>query len=246
MRTNALKKIYSRLYESFGPQQWWPGDSPFEIIVGAILTQNTNWGNVEKALNNLKNENLLSPLSLNQLSHTQLARLIKPAGFFNVKAARLRNFLDYLFENYKGDLDVMAGVPAGRLRRELLSVNGIGPETADSILLYAFHKPAFVIDAYTKRLLYRHGLVDHQADYGLMQELFVKNLNQDTRVFNEYHALIVRIGKDYCKPRPKCEACPLKDLQYSLEHRCVRCFRFITSADPFIKTEKGKVCQGCG
>lgn len=246
MRTNALKKIYTRLYESFGPQQWWPGDSPFEIIVGAILTQNTNWGNVEKALNNLKTENLLSPRSLNRLSHTQLAQLIKPAGFFNVKAARLRNFLEYLFEDYKGDLDVMAAVPAGQLRRELLSVNGIGPETADSILLYAFHKPVFVIDAYTKRLLYRHGLVDHQADYALMQELFVKNLDQDTRVFNEYHALIVRIGKDYCKPRPKCEDCPLRDLQYSLEHRCVQCFRYIKSADSFVKTAKGKVCQGCG
>ncbi|MGE0267978.1 MAG: endonuclease III domain-containing protein [Candidatus Omnitrophota bacterium] len=245
MKTGVLKKFYTRLFESFGPQQWWPGDSPFEIIVGAILTQNTNWGNVEKALNNLKQENLLTPQRLSRISHERLAALIKPAGYFNVKAKRLKNFLDYLFAHYNGDLDAMAGGSGEQLRDELLSINGIGPETADSILLYAFQKPVFVIDAYTHRILYRHGLTGKKADYGLMQELFTKNLSQDITVYNEYHALIVRIGKDYCKPRPACEQCPLRDIRYSLKKRCGKCFRYFKRDEQAVKAEDRLFCKDC-
>lgn len=246
MSADVLKKIYTRLYKSLGPQHWWPGETPFEIIVGAILTQNTNWGNVEKALNNIKAHKLLTPQGLAGLSHAQLSVLIKPAGFFNVKAKRLKNFLKYLFESYDGNLSVMADVPADRLRRELLGVNGIGPETADSILLYAFHKPVFVIDAYTKRILYRHGLADKEADYASMQDLFTKNLRRDRAVYNEYHALIVRIGKDYCKPRPKCEECPLRDVLYSLEKRCEKCFRYFKGDDRPVKGKNALFCKECG
>lgn len=245
MKTGVLKEFYTRLFESFGPQHWWPGDSPFEVIIGAILTQNTNWGNVEKALNNLKQENLLTPQRLSRISHERLAALIKPAGYFNVKAKRLKNFLDYLFAHYNGDLDAMAGGSGEQLRRELLSINGIGPETADSILLYAFQKPVFVIDAYTHRMLYRHGLTGRKPDYGSMQDLFIRNLNQDTRVYNEYHALIVKAGKEYCKPRPACEQCPLNDVQYSLKKRCGKCFRCFRKGEQVIKSKDGPVCRDC-
>ncbi len=209
---STLREIYKRLGKAFGPQHWWPAETPFEVIVGAILTQNTNWGNVEKALNNLKAAKLLSPRGLRDVSQRRLAALIRPAGYFNVKSRRLKNFIKFFFDEYQGDLKVMGQEAWPSLRRKLLDVNGIGSETADSILLYAFQKPIFVVDAYTRRMLYRHNLIGKDVDYHHIQELFMTHLDDDVRIFNEYHALIVRLGKDYCRPTPVCEQCVLNDI----------------------------------
>lgn len=205
-----LATIYNTLYKHFGPRHWWPGDTPFEIAVGAILTQNTNWANVEKAINNLKKEKVLNAHSLHRLHAKRLASLIKPSGYFNVKAKRLKSFLSYLVRNYNGSMAKMKRKDIQTLRNELLEVNGIGPETADSILLYALEKPVFVIDAYTKRILYRHGIVTEDVAYHEIQELFHKSLLTDISLYNEYHALFVMTGKEYCKPKPRCDGCPLE------------------------------------
>ncbi len=208
--SNILKKNYQKLYTAFGPQQWWPGDTAFEVIVGAILTQNTAWINVEKAICNLKKAKLLNPKRLHDLSHAELAQYIRPAGYFNIKAKRLKHFLNYLFDNYGGRLDRMFRKRTDALRRELLSVNGIGPETADSILLYAGSHPVFVADAYTKRVFSRHQIIKEGADYHDIQKLFMDNLPHDIKMFNEYHALIVRVGKGFCRnSKPLCSRCPL-------------------------------------
>jgi len=208
--SNTLKKSYNKLLRAFGPQHWWPGDSPFEVIVGAILTQNTAWTNVEKAIHNLKKAKLLTPGKLHDLSQDEIAKYIRPAGYFNIKAKRLKHFLNYLFDNYGGNLKKMFKKRTDALRRELLSVNGIGPETADSILLYAGNHPVFVVDAYTKRIFSRHQVVKTDADYHNIQELFMKNLPHVVKMFNEYHALIVKAGKDFCRTRkPMCSRCPL-------------------------------------
>lgn len=205
-----LKKTYKKLFSAFGHQHWWPGDTPFEVIVGAILTQNTAWTNVEKAIHNLKKAKLLNPKRLHDLSQDELAKHIKPAGYFNIKAKRLKHFLNYLFDNYSGSLNRMFKKRTDALRRELLEVNGIGPETADSILLYAGNHPVFVVDAYTKRVFSRHRIIKPDADYHEIQEIFMKNLPYDVKLFNEYHALIVRIGKDFCRTKkPFCSKCPL-------------------------------------
>jgi len=207
---DKLNEAFDLLSKHFGPRHWWPGDSAFEIIVGAILTQNTNWKNVEKAIENLKRENLLSPKKLLELHPATLASLIKPAGFFRLKTKRLRNFLKYFVEEYDGSAEAMAERPLSSLREELLSINGIGQETADSILLYALNKPIFVIDAYTKRILLRHDLCLDEAIYSDLQELFTDSLPEDVKLFNEYHALIVEVGKTFCRPKnPRCEDCPL-------------------------------------
>lgn len=205
-----LTEIYDTLYSHFGPRHWWPGDTPFEIAVGAILTQNTNWTNVEKAIANLKKAKALNAKTLHGLSHKKLASLITPAGYFNVKAKRLKNFLAFLLNHYNGSMKRMEVKDLAELREELLTVNGIGPETADSILLYALSKPVFVIDAYTKRILQRHNIISGEVTYHELQELFHKNIPQNVNLYNEYHAQIVMLGKDYCKPKPRCEACPLK------------------------------------
>lgn len=223
----VFARIYHTLFNRFGPQHWWPGETPFEVIVGAILTQNTNWGNVEKAIRNLKKDNALTPEGLRNIPAQHLAALIRPSGYFNIKAKRLQNFMSFLFEGYGGSVDKMREEPLETLRPRILSVNGIGPETADSILLYALGKPVFVVDAYTKRILYRHGLIDKAADYHTMQRLLTDHMAQDRALFNEYHALIVRVGKEFCKPKPACETCPLNAVQYSLEHRCRHCHRFL-------------------
>jgi len=212
-----LNTIYQLLLERFGPQHWWPGETQFEIIVGAILTQNTNWGNVEKAIANLKAADALSPNRLHVLHRDRLAELIRPAGYFNVKAARLTSFLDWLFVRYQGDLARVEGRGTSSLREELLAVKGIGPETADSILLYAFNRPVFVVDAYTARVAARHSLIEPPFDYPQLQEVFQSNLPQEVSLFNEFHALLVRVGKEYCKPRPRCEGCPLEDLPHNVE-----------------------------
>jgi len=223
--SNTFKKTYNKLFKAFGPQHWWPGDTPFEVIVGAILTQNTAWINVEKAIHNLKKARLLNPRKLHDLSQKELAKYIRPAGYFNIKAKRLKYFLNYLFDNYSGSLNRMfygasrlcrrrkhgnTVASVHKLRRELLQVNGIGPETADSILLYAGNHPVFVVDAYTKRILSRHRIISQDADYHEVQGLFMKNLPHDVEIFNEYHALLVMVGKDFCKnKKPRCSKCPL-------------------------------------
>ncbi len=209
---NKLEDIYKTLYKSFGPQRWWPGDTPFEVAVGAILTQNTNWDNVEKAINNLKAARVLSAKKIHEMPVNKLAALIRPAGYFNIKAKRLKAFIDFLVENYQGSIKRMRGEGIDTLREKLLSVNGIGPETADSILLYALEKPIFVIDAYTKRVLSRHKIMDHDEAYDSFQKIFHSSLKRDVKLYNEYHALFVKAGKLYCKPKPLCEECPLDSL----------------------------------
>ncbi|HDD35391.1 MAG TPA: endonuclease III domain-containing protein [Candidatus Desulfofervidus auxilii] len=208
-----LIEIFYILYNTFGPQYWWPGETPFEIIVGAILTQNTAWKNVEKAIDNLKRANVLTPQAIFSLPYSYLLELIRPAGFFNIKAKRLKNFLKFLFEEYGGNLKKMFEEDTELLREKLLKIPGIGPETADSILLYAGQKPTFVVDAYTKRVLFRHNLVSEESDYEEIRKLFLEHLPQDEKLFNEYHALFVTVGKNYCRPKPKCEKCPLKGFE---------------------------------
>lgn len=200
-----------------GGQGWWPGESAFEVMVGAILTQNTNWGNVEKAINNLKGAGCLTPAGLHGLSCEELAPLIKPAGYFNIKARRLMNFLDWLFESHDGDIESLEHMGTDTLREELLSVKGIGPETADSILLYALDRDIFVVDTYTARIAVRHGLIEPDADYHELQEFFQSNLPDDIKLFNEFHALIVQAGKNFCRPKPKCDQCPLNGLPHNIE-----------------------------
>ena len=197
------------MYDKLGRQYWWPGETPFEVIIGAILTQNTNWSNVEKAIKNLKTAGKLSPKGIYELSEQELARLIKPSGFFNVKAKRVKTFIHWLFSKYGGDLDRMFAGDLHSLRGELLSVKGIGPETADSILLYAGNFPTFVVDAYTHRILSRHELIPEESAYDDIKSFFEENLPVDVQLFNEYHALIVNIGKMFCKPKKICEECPL-------------------------------------
>jgi len=216
--TSGLNALYQRLYSYFGPQHWWPADSPFEVMVGAILTQNTNWVNVEKAIGNLKRYKVLTPAKLHSLSIRRLASLIQPAGYYNIKAKRLKNFLDFLFRCYNGSLRKISGGGTSNLRKELLAVNGVGPETADSILLYALNRPIFVIDAYTKRILVRHQFIKEADDYERMQGLFMQNIKLDARLFNEYHALLVRLGKEFClKNKPRCNACPLSQKKFKVQ-----------------------------
>jgi len=179
--------------------------------VGAILTQNTNWGNVEKAIINIKRHNLLTPGKLYRMPLGKMASLIRPAGYYNIKARRLKNFLGFVFDRYKGNINKMLGTRTDILRRQLLSVNGIGPETADSILLYALNKPVFVVDAYTKRIFSRHKLIKDGSSYAEVQDLFMRKLRPDLKLFNEYHALLVRLGKEFClKNKRRCRLCPLK------------------------------------
>lgn len=215
MKNKKLLKIYKQLYKAFGPQHWWPGDTPFEVAVGAILTQNTNWGNVEKAINNLKKERALSAKAIHEMPVNKLASLIRPAGYFNIKAKRLKAFINFLMNDYHGSMEKLKKEDMYSLRHKLLHINGIGPETADSILLYALDKPVFVIDAYTKRVLSRHNILGYGESYEKFQELFHSFLKKDLQLFNEYHALFVRVGKTFCKTKPICEECPLTGVKDS-------------------------------
>jgi len=209
-KQDILLKIYNSLYNFFGPLNWWPGDTPFEIMVGAILTQNTSWSNVEKAINNLKKENLLEPRELFRINQEKLAQLIKPSGYYNIKARRLKNFVNIFVNDFEGSAEKMFSGDSRELRKKLLKVNGIGPETADSILLYAGEKPFFVVDAYTKRIFSRHKLISKDSTYYQIQEFFIKNLDQDVKLFNEFHAQIVILGKTICTSRnPDCAKCPI-------------------------------------
>ncbi|HEV8573434.1 MAG TPA: endonuclease III domain-containing protein [Dehalococcoidia bacterium] len=204
--------VYDRLYSAYGPQHWWPGDSAFETIAGAILTQSASWANVEKALSNLKAAGALSPQGIAALSTGDLARLIHPSGYFNTKARKLKAFVGLLDERFSGDLDRMLESPTSELRAALLETHGIGPETADSIILYAANKPLFVIDAYTRRTFSRLGLVPERDSYDDWQALFMEELPADVSLFNEYHALIVRHAKDVCRKQPLCGRCPLLEI----------------------------------
>ncbi len=208
---NKYIEVYDLLYAHFGSQDWWPAETSFEVMVGAVLTQNTNWINVTKAIHNLRREGLLGYPQLLQLPIDHLAEYIRPSGYYNLKAGRLHNLLDMINSQYGGDLDQFLEDDVVPARENLLSVKGIGPETADSILLYACGHPVFVIDTYTHRVFSRHQLVDEETDYESMQDLFVSQLPQDVQLFNEYHALIVRVASTYCKKtNPLCEQCPLQ------------------------------------
>ncbi|MCK5305829.1 MAG: endonuclease III domain-containing protein [Candidatus Omnitrophica bacterium] len=209
-KEKAINRIYDELLRKFGSQHWWPGDSPLEIIVGAVLTQNTNWQNVERAIVNLKKEKALSLKALKLINIKRLAGLIRSSGYYNIKAKRLKNLINFIFCEYSGSLKKMFDDSTEVLREKLLAVNGIGKETADSILLYGGGKPVFVVDAYTKRVFSRLGIVQKSSGYDEIQNIFYKNLKKDVRLYNEYHALIVSLGKNICKVKPACEICPLK------------------------------------
>ena len=208
--SHRLLDIYRCLYAAYGPQHWWPGETPFEVIVGAILTQSAAWTNVEKAIVNLKAAGALSPQGLARLSEGELARLVYPAGYFNAKARKLKAFVALLFQRFEGDLQGLLAAPVEELRPLLLATHGIGPETADSILLYAAGRPVFVIDAYTRRMFARLRVTPDRDSYASWRALFMANLEADAALFNEYHALIVRHGKEVCRRQPLCGRCPLR------------------------------------
>lgn len=210
---SQLLEAYRRMLDAFGPQRWWPGDSPFEIAVGAVLVQNTAWRNVERAIENLRDEGLMSPRAMYAIERDELAELIRPAGYYQVKARRLRNLLEFIVEEFDGSLDDMFATAPNALRERLLAIHGIGPETADAILLYAGGLPSFVVDTYTHRILARHGWIGYEADYPEIKDFFESTLPVDVPLYNEYHALLVRVGKDFCKRGgPKCAGCPLAEL----------------------------------
>jgi endonuclease-3 related protein len=202
-------QVYKKLFKAFGPQHWWPASSSFEVIVGAILTQNTSWNNVEKAIANLKKERMLSIKKIALVNEKKLALLIKSAGYFNQKACYLKQFCQHLMKHFNGNLKKFFNREIEEVRKELLSLKGIGNETADSILCYAGNKPAFVVDAYTLRFMKR--FYGKNLSYLEAQEFFVSKLPNNTELFNEFHALLVELGKNYCKPKPLCRECPLNE-----------------------------------
>lgn len=210
--SHTLHDIYARLHKHYGPTDWWPGDTPFEIALGAVLTQNTSWSNVERAIANLKRAKLLGPRKILACQDGVLEDALRPSGYFRVKARRVRSFCRYLVKRYRGSMPRMAARPLEELRPELLAVDGIGPETADDILLYACEKPVFVVDAYTRRILSRHGLCPPDIAYEPLRALFENHLAADLHGFKEYHGLIVYTGKDFCRRTPKCGQCPLGPL----------------------------------
>ncbi len=209
LRKKLFLRIYQALYRHFGPQNWWPGETKLEIIIGAILTQNTSWKNVEKAIKNLKAEKLLDEKKLYLQKEDEIAKFLRPVGYYNIKAKRVKEFIRFLTERYQGKIENLAKKRGDLLRRELLKIKGIGKETADSILLYALNRPFFVIDAYTKRVLARHKILNKEADYDTGQKLFHQNLPRKPKLYNEFHALFVRLGKTYCRKEPDCQNCPL-------------------------------------
>jgi len=212
-----IPEIYDTLFSAFGPQHWWPGETREEVIVGAILTQNTSWANVERAIHQLKQRGLLSFPALRDISTEKLAVCIRPAGTFRVKARRLKALVEWLFETYSGDLDAMFASAPTELREQLLGVSGIGPETADAVMLYAGDLPTFVVDAYTQRISRRHFIMEAGATYDETQRAFESQLPRDPKVFGEYHALLVALGKQYCRPRARCECCPLRDFAHDAD-----------------------------
>ena len=211
----ALLDVYQRLYDEYGPQHWWPAEERFEVIIGAILTQSAAWTNVEKAVRNLKQAGTLTSIAMRLIPQEKLAGLIHSCGYYNTKARKLKAFADWLGENYSDDLDRLFKQDVPEIRKELLSVYGIGEETADSIILYAGYKPVFVIDAYTRRIINRLGLAPRNK-YSTYQTLFMVNLPNDVKLFNEYHALLVRLGKEVCRKQPLCHECCLNQEKETL------------------------------
>ena len=203
-------KIYNLLFSAFGPQNWWPAETDLEMMVGAILTQNTHWNNVEKAIHNLKEKGLLSIEALGNISESLLAEYIRAAGYYNIKGKRLKNLTEFIEHNHNGVIEKLFSLNTSNMREGLLSVKGIGMETADSIILYGAERPLFVIDTYTHRVLTRHGLIDEEAGYGDLQAFFMDNLPHDVELFKEFHALIVKTGKNFCRKKPLCSGCPLE------------------------------------
>jgi len=209
----TLMEIYDLLFAAFGPQNWWPAETKLEMMVGAILTQNTSWNNVEKAIQNLKERDLLSVRDLRDIPASILAEYIRPAGYYNLKVRRLKNLIEFIENEYDGDVDRLFSPDTDTIRKGLLSVKGIGMETADSIILYGGGRPLFVVDTYTYRILARHGLIEEEAGYYDVQLFLMDNLPHDVELFKEFHALIVKAGKDFCRRRPLCSSCPLQDLE---------------------------------
>jgi len=207
----SLLALYRRLRHAYGHARWWPGQSPFEVCVGALLAQNTAWINVERSLDVLRRHHLLSVGALGALTERQLAALIRPSGTYNVKARRLAALVAFLHAECGGRVEALRRFDLPTLRLKLLNINGIGPETADAILLYAAEKPVFVVDAYTRRIFSRLGLVPPRGTYAALQEFFMQRLPPDVGLFNDYHAQIVRLAKEACRSRPRCERCPLED-----------------------------------
>ncbi|WP_243358767.1 endonuclease III domain-containing protein [Fundidesulfovibrio terrae] len=209
-RRERLMEYYRSMLGSLGHRNWWPAKTPFEVCVGAILTQNTAWTGVEKAIANLEGAGALTPETLRGLPRPELEELIRPAGYFRLKAERLSGLLDYLERSCGFDLPELSRRDMGQVREELLGVRGVGPETADSILCYALGMPSFVVDAYTRRILSRHGLVPEDAHYDELRDYFMDVLDPDPALFNDFHAQLVRVGNRFCKTRkPLCEECPL-------------------------------------
>ncbi|MBI5374309.1 MAG: endonuclease III domain-containing protein [Candidatus Schekmanbacteria bacterium] len=210
-----LGKIFNTLLKAAGPRQWWPAKTAFEVMVGAILTQNTSWKNVEKAIANIRKEKLLSFKKFSSLKIEKIAQLVRPSGYYNQKAKKLKTLTDFIHSEYGGSIKRMEDSDTAKLREELLSLNGIGMETADSILLYALNKPVFVVDLYTKRILSRHEILPFNSSYEEVQRFFVENLSPNVSHYNEYHALLVFAGNRYCRKTPACEECPLKKISYN-------------------------------
>lgn len=211
--SEKIRQFYAVLHRAYGPQHWWPAETPLEVCVGAVLTQNTNWKNVERAIANLKAAGAMSVEALWRLPPEELAELIRPAGYYRLKAGRLRNFLELVVKRFDGSLERLFELPTAELRETGLGVRGVGRETADAIVLYAAERPAFVVDAYTLRVAFRHSLVDQDCDYDLLQETFASALDADAKVFQDYHALLVQVGKNHCKKQsPECDGCPLAAL----------------------------------
>ena len=209
----SITGIYELLDKAYGPQKWWPTSTANwqeEVIIGAILTQNTSWKNVEKAISNLKKRKLMDFGKIATINTASLAAIIKPSGYYNQKAIKLKTFARHIIKNHNGNVRNFLGKNVNALRRELLSLHGIGPETADSIILYAAVRPVFVIDAYTKRIFSRIGIAKENSTYNELQQLFTKSLKKNTAMFNQYHALIVELGKNICKKKPICNKCPVK------------------------------------
>jgi endonuclease-3 related protein len=206
-------RYFAAMSSALGPMHWWPASTPFEVIVGAILTQNTSWGNVERAIANLRSAQMLTPSAISTARPSRLAMLLRPSGYFRQKAKKLKAFVRFLQREYGGSLKRMFDTPTAKLREELLSVHGIGPETADSILLYAGNHPVFVVDAYTHRIFGRHGITDGEPHYESVRTLFEAALPRDPQLLNEFHALVVNTGKNWCrKSEPRCAECPLGSL----------------------------------
>lgn len=210
-RYSPLAAFFDALFRAHGEQHWWPGQTPFEIIVGAILVQNTTWVNAARAIANLRQAKLLTPSAMANVPASKLARLVRSSGYFRQKARKLKAFVAFLRKKHRGSLTAMFRTPTAMLRQQLLAVHGIGPETADSILLYAGRHPVFVVDAYTRRILQRHGLATGKESYEGLRGLFEKSLPNDPQLFNEFHALIVHTGKAFCRSRaPLCSQCALR------------------------------------